>query len=165
MMMKTPAETPTEPPYRDYEASLEALNSTQLHGDNLRRAYRYIEHYDRMKCRKLLMLMLSYHYMGKKSARRATMEAMRVYLQRLGLMTQDSDTGLERGSLAKIPTLHVTGSKGKGSTCAFVEAILRQQGLKTGKDTSSSLLMAYKISHSYISVYIQCSSPLRTWSV
>lgn len=51
------------------------------------------------------------------------LEAMRIYLRRVGL---------DDAALAKIPTLHVTGSKGKGSTCAFVEAILRAQGLRTG---------------------------------
>lgn len=31
-----------------------------------------------------------------------------------------------------IPVLHVAGTKGKGSTCAFAESILRASGLKTG---------------------------------
>lgn len=50
--------------------------------------------------------------------------AMRVYLRRVGL---------DEAALARIPTLHVTGSKGKGSTCAFVEAVLRAKGLRTGE--------------------------------
>ena len=28
--------------------------------------------------------------------------------------------------------IHITGTKGKGSTCAFIESILRQSGLRTG---------------------------------
>jgi len=81
---------------RDYAGSLAALNSTQLQGAALRRHY---------------------------NSRTACLDAMRVYLDRIGLSP---------GRLARIPTLHVTGSKGKGSTCAFVEAILRAKGLRTG---------------------------------
>jgi len=36
--------------------------------------------------------------------------------------------------------IHVTGTKGKGSTCAFVESILRSHGLKTGLFTSPHLV-------------------------
>lgn len=32
----------------------------------------------------------------------------------------------------KLSVIHVTGTKGKGSTCAFAESILRQYGYKTG---------------------------------
>lgn len=94
----------TPNPKRTYQASLDALNSTQLHGDNLRRAY---------------------------SARRETMVAMRTYVRRLGL---------DEATLAALPTLHVTGSKGKGSTCAFVEAVLRRQGVHTVLFTSPHLV-------------------------
>src|SRR5256714_7622862 len=37
------------------------------------------------------------------------------------------------------PVLHVAGSNGKGSTCAFVEAALRAAGLRTGLYTSPHL--------------------------
>ena len=36
--------------------------------------------------------------------------------------------------------IHVTGTKGKGSTCAFVEAALRQCGFRTGLYTSPHLV-------------------------
>ena len=36
-------------------------------------------------------------------------------------------------------TLHVAGTNGKGSTCAFAEASLRAAGLKTGLYTSPHL--------------------------
>eukprot|EP00624_Nannochloropsis_granulata_P000968 evm.model.NODE_14286_length_23795_cov_21.451103.9 len=90
-------------PDQDYARSLLALNSTQLHGDSLRRAY---------------------------SARRDTVKAMNVYLQRLDLAE----------GVARLPTLHVTGSKGKGSTCAFVESVLRRQGVRTVLFTSPHLV-------------------------
>src|SRR5258708_19493777 len=41
----------------------------------------------------------------------------------------------ERGA----PVLHVAGTNGKGSTCAFVEASLRAAGLRTGLYTSPHL--------------------------
>ena len=37
-------------------------------------------------------------------------------------------------------SVHIAGSKGKGSTCAFVERILREAGYKTGLYTSPHLL-------------------------
>lgn len=40
--------------------------------------------------------------------------------------------GVEVNQLDSLNPIHVTGSKGKGSTCAFVESILRQHGIKTG---------------------------------
>ena len=36
--------------------------------------------------------------------------------------------------------VHVAGTKGKGSTCAFVESILRHRGLRTGLFTSPHLV-------------------------
>jgi len=56
------------------------------------------------------------------SQRRRTVEAMLIYLDRLGL----------RKGVDELQVLHVTGTKGKGSTCAFVESILRAQGYRTG---------------------------------
>lgn len=47
----------------------------------------------------------------------------REYLRRLGRAT----------ALESMPCVHIAGTKGKGSTCAFTESILRQSGLKTGK--------------------------------
>lgn len=42
--------------------------------------------------------------------------------------------------LDRLKAVHVSGTKGKGSTCAMVESILRQRGLKTGLYTSPHLL-------------------------
>jgi len=36
--------------------------------------------------------------------------------------------------------VHVAGTKGKGSTCAFVESIIRHHGRKTGLYTSPHLI-------------------------
>lgn len=36
----------------------------------------------------------------------------------------------------KLKCIHVAGTNGKGSTCAFISSILREQGLKTGMFTS-----------------------------
>eukprot|EP00850_Spirogloea_muscicola_P003276 SM000013S26445 [mRNA] locus=s13:427204:431589:+ [translate_table: standard] len=43
-------------------------------------------------------------------------------------------------SLARLSIIHVAGTKGKGSTCAFAESILRACGLRTGMFTSPHLI-------------------------
>lgn len=40
----------------------------------------------------------------------------------------------------RIPVVHVSGTKGKGSTCAFIERILRTAGYRTGLFTSPHLV-------------------------
>ncbi|EFJ38623.1 hypothetical protein SELMODRAFT_402687 [Selaginella moellendorffii] len=42
--------------------------------------------------------------------------------------------------LSELSVIHVAGTKGKGSTCAFVEEILRASGFRTGLFTSPHLL-------------------------
>ncbi|XP_004713349.1 folylpolyglutamate synthase, mitochondrial [Echinops telfairi] len=61
----------------------------------------------------------------------AQLEAMVLYLARSGLQVEDLD---------KLNIIHVTGTKGKGSTCAFTERILRSYGLKTGFFSSPHLV-------------------------
>ncbi|XP_063792711.1 folylpolyglutamate synthase, mitochondrial isoform X1 [Pseudophryne corroboree] len=57
--------------------------------------------------------------------------AMKVFLERSGLQVEDLD---------QLNIIHVTGTKGKGSTCAFTEKILRNCGLKTGFYSSPHLV-------------------------
>lgn len=45
-----------------------------------------------------------------------------------------------RGNLDFLNAIHIAGSKGKGSVCAFTERILRSKGLKTGMFTSPHLV-------------------------
>uniref|UniRef100_A0A8C8Z0E1 Folylpolyglutamate synthase n=1 Tax=Prolemur simus TaxID=1328070 RepID=A0A8C8Z0E1_PROSS len=59
------------------------------------------------------------------------LEAMELYLARSGLQVEDLD---------RLNIIHVTGTKGKGSTCAFTECILRNYGLKTGFFSSPHLV-------------------------
>ncbi|XP_053417248.1 folylpolyglutamate synthase, mitochondrial isoform X2 [Nycticebus coucang] len=59
------------------------------------------------------------------------LEAMELYLARSGLQVEDLD---------QLNIIHVTGTKGKGSTCAFTECILRSYGLKTGFFSSPHLV-------------------------
>lgn len=50
--------------------------------------------------------------------------------------------GLEVSDLDDLKIIHVAGTKGKGSTCAFAESILRQYGFRTGLYTSPHLVAA-----------------------
>ncbi|XP_038193824.1 folylpolyglutamate synthase, mitochondrial isoform X2 [Arvicola amphibius] len=67
----------------------------------------------------------------QRSDPQAQLEAMEVYLARSGLQVED---------LNQLNIIHVTGTKGKGSTCAFAERILRNYGLKTGFFSSPHLV-------------------------
>ncbi|XP_076054249.1 folylpolyglutamate synthase, mitochondrial-like [Oratosquilla oratoria] len=53
------------------------------------------------------------------------------YLNRVGVSPEDVD---------KLSVIHIAGTKGKGSTCAFVESILREHGHKTGFYSSPHLV-------------------------
>ncbi|XP_068104657.1 folylpolyglutamate synthase, mitochondrial-like isoform X2 [Hyperolius riggenbachi] len=59
------------------------------------------------------------------------LKAMKTFLERSGLAVEDLD---------QLNIIHVTGTKGKGSTCAFAEQILRNCGLKTGFYSSPHLV-------------------------
>lgn len=48
--------------------------------------------------------------------------------------------GISLSQLEKLNVVHVTGTKGKGSTCMFLESILRAHGLKVGFYNSPHLL-------------------------
>ncbi|XP_051022393.1 folylpolyglutamate synthase, mitochondrial isoform X2 [Acomys russatus] len=67
----------------------------------------------------------------QRSDPQAQLEAMETYLARSGLQVED---------LNQLNIIHVTGTKGKGSTCAFTERILRNYGLKTGFFSSPHLV-------------------------
>lgn len=58
------------------------------------------------------------------------LERMSMYLKILGLEEH----------VAGLKIIHVAGTKGKGSTCTFCEAILRESGFKTGLFTSPHLI-------------------------
>ncbi|XP_056158751.1 folylpolyglutamate synthase isoform X5 [Syzygium oleosum] len=58
------------------------------------------------------------------------LERMSIYLRILGLEEK----------IAGLKIIHVAGTKGKGSTCAFCEAILRECGFRTGLFTSPHLI-------------------------
>ncbi|XP_042193127.1 folylpolyglutamate synthase, mitochondrial isoform X1 [Callorhinchus milii] len=60
-----------------------------------------------------------------------TLKAMKSFLERTGLTVEQLD---------QLSVIHVTGTKGKGSTCAFCEKILHNYGLKTGFFSSPHLV-------------------------
>ena len=49
-------------------------------------------------------------------------------------------SGMTLHDLDNMGVIHVAGTKGKGSTCALTESILRQRGLKTGLFTSPHMV-------------------------
>nr|XP_019584210.1 PREDICTED: folylpolyglutamate synthase, mitochondrial isoform X3 [Rhinolophus sinicus] len=68
---------------------------------------------------------------SQKGDSQTKLEAMELYLARSGLQVEDLD---------RLNIIHITGTKGKGSTCAFTERILRSYGLKTGFFSSPHLV-------------------------
>uniref|UniRef100_A0A5S6R3Y1 Folylpolyglutamate synthase n=1 Tax=Trichuris muris TaxID=70415 RepID=A0A5S6R3Y1_TRIMR len=58
----------------------------------------------------------------------------------LAFETHVEESGLHLDDLDKLNVVHVAGTKGKGSCCAFVESILRNKGFKTGFFSSPHML-------------------------
>lgn len=84
------------------------------------------------------------------------MEVMALCLERAGLVaaaedeeekekekeggsSSSSSRSVSKNQLNKLRVIHVTGTKGKGSTCAMTESILRNSGYSTGLFTSPHL--------------------------
>lgn len=63
-----------------------------------------------------------------KVTRHLVVRQMRLYAERIGV------------DLAAASVVHVAGTKGKGSTCAMVESVLRAHGYRTGLFTSPHLV-------------------------
>ena len=82
------------------------------------RQYREAEH----------ALFLEYTDLKTPLNRSQACQVMQYYLQQLNL------------DISQRKYVHVTGSKGKGSTCSYVEAALRKHGLKTGRNGNSLLI-------------------------
>ncbi len=58
---------------------------------------------------------------------------------KLGLERMEAIASALKNPHKKYPSIHIAGTNGKGSVCAFLEAILRVSGIKTGLYTSPHL--------------------------
>ncbi|XP_067868408.1 folylpolyglutamate synthase, mitochondrial [Heterodontus francisci] len=67
----------------------------------------------------------------ERGQKQGTLEAMKSFVYRAGMTIEELD---------QLAIIHVTGTKGKGSTCAFCEKILHNYGLKTGFYSSPHLV-------------------------
>ena len=68
-----------------------------------------------------------------------------------------------RLDVSTLPVLHVAGTKGKGSTCAFAESVLRHCGLTTGLFTSPHLIHIterFKVNGASVSLTHPVTTPL-----
>uniref|UniRef100_A0A8C5N1C7 Folylpolyglutamate synthase n=1 Tax=Leptobrachium leishanense TaxID=445787 RepID=A0A8C5N1C7_9ANUR len=92
-----------------------------------------MEYQDAIRTLNTLQTNASYleHVKRLRSDPEEQLNAMLLFLERSGLRVEDLD---------QLNIIHVTGTKGKGSTCAFTEQILRNCGLKTGFYSSPHLV-------------------------
>lgn len=68
---------------------------------------------------------------GGEPDRTMTVTETRRFMEKLGISLDDVD---------KLNVIHIAGTKGKGSTCSYVERILRGHGIKTGFFSSPHLV-------------------------
>lgn len=80
---------------------------------------------------RILSSLIAFKSRAEGKGWRDAFENMEVYADRVGL---------GGGKLDELSVIHVAGTKGKGSTCAMVESILRSCGYKTGLYTSPHLV-------------------------
>ena len=55
-------------------------------------------------------------------------------------MSMCKKLGLQESDFEDLNIIHITGTKGKGSTCAFLESLLRNSGYRTGLFTGPHLI-------------------------
>ena len=85
--------------------------------------------YDRAMA--ILSSLIQFKSRADSSNWRDAFENMDVYLERIGLNSTQLDS---------LQIIHVAGTKGKGSTVAMCESILRNSGYRTGLFTSPHLM-------------------------
>jgi len=78
---------------------------------------------NQLQCQKMLSTKEKYDGIG--------LVVMKQFLERVHISDKDVN---------KMKVIHVSGTKGKGSTCAFVESILRQNKISTGFFSSPHLI-------------------------
>ncbi|KAH3796783.1 hypothetical protein DPMN_150354 [Dreissena polymorpha] len=56
------------------------------------------------------------------------------------MLNYASRVGIQESDMSRLNVIHISGTKGKGSTCAYCESILRHHGYKTGFYSSPHLV-------------------------
>ncbi|MEM4257107.1 MAG: folylpolyglutamate synthase/dihydrofolate synthase family protein [Candidatus Diapherotrites archaeon] len=68
------------------------------------------------------------------------LDSLKVKYKGFGLENMETLCKISNFDLSEFKVVHVAGSNGKGSVCAFVESVLRKAGYKTGLYTSPHLI-------------------------
>ncbi|MEM4327260.1 MAG: bifunctional folylpolyglutamate synthase/dihydrofolate synthase, partial [Candidatus Diapherotrites archaeon] len=68
------------------------------------------------------------------------LDSLKVKYKGFGLENMETLCKISNFVVSDFKVVHVAGSNGKGSVCAFVESVLRKAGYKTGLYTSPHLI-------------------------
>lgn len=77
---------------------------------------------------------------NEATIQRAMQHPSTAFLKSLRMPEHLAAAGVQMSDIDGLRVIHVAGTKGKGSTCAFTESILRSHGYKTGLYTSPHLV-------------------------
>ena len=113
---------------RSSNSSYETIMASRLHKTNSEEYELAIEKLNTLQSN---LSRLKITRIQKQTNPEAKLKDMRQFLQRCDISQQQINS---------LPVIHVSGTQGKGSTCAMVERILRAHGLNTGFFSSPHLI-------------------------
>ncbi|XP_045468104.1 folylpolyglutamate synthase, mitochondrial-like isoform X1 [Harmonia axyridis] len=107
---------------------LKLPNMTQIETETYEKAIQFL---NEVQSNRNNLLTTSTQTIASSQTSSHKLDLVKKYLIRSGMNINDFN---------KLPVIHVSGTKGKGSTCAFCESILRHNGYKTGFFSSPHLI-------------------------